>query len=129
MGFGLLSPMNLFFDEERDVSATRHDEANGFVRAVTGEILFKSLPQEARVVANNIIFAGVVSAGPSKDLFADLLLGDLVGLIEQILFADIENKTGKEFGFCKSLARGYTPGDLPSLVFFQDCELIGGSGS
>src|ERR1700755_128537 len=66
----------IVFDEERDVSTARHNDPNSFVDAFDGEILVESLPQQAGVVANNIVFTGVVSAGSSKDLFANLLLGN-----------------------------------------------------
>ena len=82
----------------------------------------------ADVHANRQAFAACLEAARGRGAERFILLGDFVGLIEQILFADIENETGEEFGFCKSLARGYTPGDLPSLVFFQDCELVSSSG-
>ena len=100
----------VIFDEERDVPTTWNNDANSFIDALASEILFKSLPQKTGVVANNIVFAGVVSVGSSKDLLADLLLGDLAGLIEQILFADIENKAGEKFGFDEALAAGNTSG-------------------
>jgi hypothetical protein len=96
----------IVFDEERDVSPARHNDANSFVDAFDGEILVESLPQQAGVVANNIVFAGVVSAGSSKDMFADLLLGDLVSLIQQIFLADIKDKAREKFGFHKPFAAG-----------------------
>jgi hypothetical protein len=98
----------VIFDEEGDVSTARNNHSNSLIDAFAGEILVKSLPQQTGVVADNIVFAGVVSAGPSEDLLADLLLGDLAGLIEQILFADIENKAGEKFGFDEPLAAGDT---------------------
>jgi len=100
----------VIFDEERDVSTARNNHSNSFLDAFAGEILVKSLPQQTGVVANNIVFGGVVSAGSSKDLFADLLLGNLAGLIEQILFADIEDEAGEKFGFDEPLAAGDTSG-------------------
>ena len=101
---------SVLFDEERDVSTARNDDANSFVDAFAGEILVKSLPQQTGVIAHNVVFAGVVSVGSSKDLFADLLLSDLASLIEQILFADIEDKAGEKFGFDEALAAGDTSG-------------------
>jgi hypothetical protein len=62
--------------------------------------------------------------GRSKDLLANLLLGDLAGLIEQILFADIENKAGKKFGFDEPLAAGDTSGELPSRILFKSRDMI-----
>jgi hypothetical protein len=96
----------IIFDEERDVATARHNDANSFVDAFDGEILVESLSQQAGVVANDIVFTGVVSAGSSKDLFADLLFGDLVSPIQQIFFADIEDKAREKFGFHKPLAAG-----------------------
>jgi len=100
----------IIFDEERDVSTARNNHSNSLIDAFAGEILVKSLPQQTGVVADNIVFAGVVSLGSSKDLLADLLLGDLAGLIEQILFADIEDKADEKFGFDESFAAGDTSG-------------------
>jgi hypothetical protein len=96
----------IVFDEERDVSTARHNDPNSFVDAFDGEILVESLPQQAGVVANNIVVTGIVSAGSSKDLFADLLLGDLLRLIQQIFFEDIEDEAREKFRFHKPLAAG-----------------------
>jgi hypothetical protein len=98
------------FDEERDVSTARHNDTNSFVDAFAGEVLVESLPQLTGIVANNIVVTGVVSAGSSKDLFADLLLGDLVSLIQQIFFTDIEDKAGEKFGFHEPFAAGDASG-------------------
>jgi hypothetical protein len=116
----------VIFDEERDVPTTWNDNANSLIEALAGEILFKSLPQQTGVVANNIVFAGAVSRGSSKDLLADLLLGDLAGPIQQILLADIENKAGEKFGFDEPFAAGDTSGELPSRILFESRDIICG---
>src|SRR5260370_23770295 len=115
VGFGLLSPITASSSTKRGTYPPRgNDDANSFVDAFAGEILVKSLPQQTGVIANNVVFAGVVSVGSSKDLFADLLLGDLASLIEQILFANIEDKAGEKFGFDEALAAGDTSRQMPS---------------
>ena len=82
---------HIFFDEERNVSATRHDDADSLIDSFSGKVIVKPLPQETGIVANDIVFAGVISLGAPKDLFADLLLSrrDLVRLLEQALLTAI----------------------------------------
>jgi hypothetical protein len=120
----VFSDNRILFDEEREVSTARHDDPDFFVDAFAGEILVKSLPQETGVVANNVVLAGVVAVRPSKDVFADLLLGDLVSTIEQVLFTDVEDKAGEEFGFDEALAADDTPGEVPSRILFESREMM-----
>jgi hypothetical protein len=110
---------HIFFDEERNVSTAGDDDADSLIDSFSGKVIVKPLPQETCIVANDIIFAGVISLGAPKYVFADLLLGELVGLLEQMLLAYIDDEAGEEPGLRKSSACGKTPGELPSRIVLE----------
>jgi hypothetical protein len=60
-------------------------------------------------------------------VLSDPLFCDLVGPVEEIFFADIDEEVGEELGLCKSLTCGYAFGDLPPWIFFEPHLILGTS--
>ncbi|MDF2434961.1 MAG: hypothetical protein JWP44_4592 [Mucilaginibacter sp.] len=86
---GLLDLRGRVLFEDRHITATRHDDADGLVHAFLVEVPIEPLAQSAALRAHNAIDGGVVVARPPEDLFPYLLLIQLVRMTVQRLLTDV----------------------------------------
>jgi hypothetical protein len=54
--------------------------------------LVESLTKQPSVVADYVVIPRTISGGPPEDVFPNLLLRDLAGPVQQVLFADVEKE-------------------------------------
>ena len=82
--------------ERRNVTAPGNNDAEFFVAAFVSVILVQPLAENARIVAHNVIVAGVVVSWTPKRVGAYLLLCNLRLATPQLSLADILEKVGEQ---------------------------------
>jgi hypothetical protein len=83
-------------EKEGNISATRNDNANRLLLSFARKVLFKPPSQQTRIIADDIVLPVAVSRGTSEDVFSNLLFRDLICLLEQMFFTDIDEEVGEE---------------------------------
>jgi hypothetical protein len=102
----------------RQIRSLGDGEDEGLFHPLGGSEIFDQLAsQQSRVRADNVVLAGVIVGRAAEDLDPDLLLGDLVGLIEQGAAGDVNQEAAQALG-AKQYRAGYDSLDqLPARMF------------
>jgi hypothetical protein len=79
------------------------------------KVLIEALSQKACIASDDVVVASVVIGHAVKDLRADTLLFDLMGISRELLLADVEQKLLKQVRFAEAFARGDPKRQLPFL--------------
>src|ERR1700733_9388059 len=81
---------------DRNIFAARNAEAKLLLSTFLQEILVQTMAELAGVVPYYIVFAGVISGAPSKDVNTDLMLADLGGLSGNLALTYVEQKAREQ---------------------------------
>ncbi len=101
---------------DRNIFAARNAEAQLFFSTFLQEILVQAMAELAGVVPYYIVFAGMISRAPSKDVNTDLMLADLGGLSGNLALTYVEQKAREQNRFRKAPAGDDALSQLPAWL-------------
>ncbi len=99
---------------DRNIFAARNAEAKLLLSTLLQEILVQAMAELAGVVPYDIVFAGMISRAPSKDVNTDLMLADLGGLSGNLALTYVEKKAREQSRFRKAPAGDDALSQLPA---------------
>jgi hypothetical protein len=92
-------------NKDRLVAASRHLQPEPLLGTFAAEVLVQTVAQLSRVVAHDVVIATFVSNGTTKDLDADMVLGQRAIGSCQVTLADVVKEAGQQSGLREVPAR------------------------
>ena len=105
--------------KERNIFPARDTDPELFVFALLLKVLLQPMAELARIIPNDVVFAGTVTRPSAKNANANLVFADFVGSSCNLAFTHVEQEAGKQSRFGEATARDNALSKLPARIRVQ----------